>query len=466
MIFSGSLFLFLFLPLFLIVYHAVPARLRTPWLLVASWVFYGWWRLDYLGLLLVVSAGAWFLGRGIAATRERNGARARVFLASGVALCVGALAYFKYTSFGIESLNSLLAVFRLGAVPAASIVLPVGISFSLFKAIAYLMDQYRGTAPGAGSWLDVSAYLALFPQVISGPIDRFGALVPQLHRDDRSWAGFAAGALRFMLGFCKKVLVADLIAPIANAAFGMRDPSFLDAWLGAAAYTMQLFFDFSGYSDMAIGLGGMMGLRFMENFRQPYLSASITEFWQRWHISLSSWLRDYLYIPLGGNRRGLARTCVNLLAVMLIGGLWHGAAFTFVLWGAWHGVLLLIERLRRDAPRAGTLPRPIAIALTMLLVVIGWVLFRAPSTAGAASMFAGMIGLRGLGLSPALQWQIDSLGLAALAAAWAGVYLLPWLSRSLPRIRTAAELATLPLFLLAVLKVVAESAPVFLYGKF
>ena len=471
MVFTSSLFLFLFLPLFLAAYHLLPFRLRRYWLLAASWVFYGWWRLDFLLLLLAVSSAAWLLGRWIASSRQK-GAHARAFLALGVTLFVGTLAYFKYVNFGIESANVLLGGLGVRAIPLWDVLLPVGISFSTFKAISYLVDLYRGSA-AAGGWREVALYIAVFPQIISGPIDRYGDLMPQFQRDGRSLEDFGAGALRFMFGFCKKVLIADAVAPLANAVFALSRPSLADSWLGAGAYTMQLYFDFSGYTDMAVGLGPMMGLKFMENFRSPYLSESITEFWRRWHISLSSWLRDYLYFPLGGSRRAKGRTLLNLLIVMVLGGLWHGAAVTFVLWGAWHGFLLVIERLRRNTMPIRKVPRPFAVAFSMVLVMIGWVLFRAGNLGVAVRMYAGMIGLSGAGLSAELRWQIDGMAVAAMVAACAGVYCWPLLARLLAGLpaqwRRAAEglaLAVVPFFLLGIVKIVAASSPLFLYGKF
>jgi alginate O-acetyltransferase complex protein AlgI len=471
MTFSSGLFLFLFLPLFLAVYHALPHSFRSPWLLAASWVFYAWWRVDFLAILLTVSLLSWIFGRLIAAERERRRPRARALVITAVSLFVGILAYFKYADFGIEGMNALFGVFGAREIPALHVVLPVGISFYLFKAIAYLVDVYRGTVPRAGGLLTVSGYISIFPQVISGPIDRYGDLAPQFGRDDRSFSLFSEGAIRFMMGFCKKALVADTIAPVANAVFALSRPSLADAWLGAAAYTMQLYFDFSGYSDMAVGLGKMMGLRLMENFRQPYLAGSITDFWKRWHIGLSSWLRDYLYIPLGGNRKGPVRTCINLAIVMVLGGLWHGAALSFAAWGAWHGALLVIERLRgKSAWRNRS--RPLAVCITMILVAIGWVLFRAQGLDGAARMFAGMAGLNGILPSPDLAWRLEASSLTAVAAAFLIVYAGPWLAgraAAIPwgrRLTAGARLAVLPLYLLGILKIVAESAPAFLYARF
>jgi alginate O-acetyltransferase complex protein AlgI len=265
--------------------------------------------------------------------------------------------------------------------------------------------------------------MALFPQLVAGPIIRYKDLYRQLRKRPHTFAGFSEGGARFMIGFCKKVLIADLVAPIANAAFGLASPTAADAWLGALAYTVQIYFDFSGYSDMAVGLGLMMGFRFPENFRSPYLSRSITEFWRRWHISLSTWLRDYLYIPLGGNRRGPGRTLVNLLVVMVLGGLWHGAAWTFILWGAWHGLLLAIERRRRLPEPEG--PRLVATAATMAAVIVGWVLFRSASVQAALAMYAGMIGLHGLGVSDALRWQLGGPELAVQMAEQTATSLAP-----------------------------------------
>jgi alginate O-acetyltransferase complex protein AlgI len=309
-----------------------------------------------------------------------------------------------------------------------------------------------------------------------------------------------------MAGFCKKVLIADLVAPIANAAFGLGAPTLAEAWLGALAYTVQIYFDFSGYSDMAIGLALMMGFRFPENFRAPYLSRGITEFWRRWHISLSTWLRDYLYIPLGGNRRGPGRTLFNLMAVMVLGGLWHGAAWTFVLWGAWQGLFLALERVRRRSAKATTQAadrqapapegsRPLAgaatlrVLATMLVVVAGWVLFRSPTLSAALRLYAGMIGLNGLSLSAGLRWQLGGMELAVLAFALLAVYTGPWLaqrftpanapgpahgsssapapaSRSALLLSLAGRMAVVPLFALALLRTAAESFAPFLYFQF
>jgi alginate O-acetyltransferase complex protein AlgI len=470
--FASALFLFLFLPLVLVGWHALPRRLAVPFLVLCSWLFFAWWRLDFLALLLGATLVTWLAGILVDRARSagpRSGA-ARAVLAAGVVLNAGALAFFKYAGFGVATLNSLLAAAHLGPVRGLSVALPVGISFFTFKAISYLVDVYRGTARPAGGLLELAAYVSFFPQVTAGPIERFGAFAGTLAAPERSFAAFSAGAARFLLGFCKKVLIADTVGAIADSAFALPVPRLADSWLGTAAFTMQLYYDFSGYSDMAIGLCGMLGMTCMENFKTPYLSATIGEFWRRWHISLSSWLRDYLYIPLGGSRRGTVRTGVNLFIVMLVGGLWHGSAWTFVLWGAWHGALLVVDRFARD--RRG-LPRPLGIALTMLSVALGWVLFRASSLAGAGAIYAGMLGLHGGGLSAELGWQVSRLGLVVLALAllltWAG----PWLTGKLGSWKKAAGflagrewVALLPLFALGLLKIMSESYAPVLYAKF
>jgi alginate O-acetyltransferase complex protein AlgI len=505
MIFTSAVFLYLFLPLFLLVYYLLPGRARLAWILLASWVFYGWWRLDFLALIVAATCWTWLGGLWIG--RRRNSSSARAVLAAGIALNLGVLGYFKYFDFGIGSLNALLASLGARTLTAWEVVLPVGISFYLFHSISYLIDVHRGDAPVATDFLELAVYMALFPQLVAGPIIRYKDLCPQLRQRTHSFAGFSEGSARFMLGFCKKVLIADLVAPIANAAFALGAPTLADAWLGALAYTAQIYFDFSGYSDMAIGLGLTMGFRFPENFRDPYLSRSITEFWRRWHISLSTWLRDYLYIPLGGNRLGPARTLVNLMVVMVLGGLWHGAAWTFILWGAWQGLFLALERGRRRSPAAGTAApayraaalkapasapaepersRPLAVAVTMLVVIVGWVLFRSATLRGALTLYAGLIGLNGLALSAELGWQLGGLELAVLGFAFLAVYAGPWLacrfapasagaSRSPTGMSApwstfhpslAGRMAVLPLFVLALLRTAAESFSPFLYFQF
>ncbi|MEN9865265.1 MAG: hypothetical protein RL748_855, partial [Pseudomonadota bacterium] len=371
MIFSSNLFLFGFLPLFLASYYLTPVRWRSALILLFSYAFYGWWRLDFLALLIAASSISYGFALAMDASRDEIKRYRLLFVA--VSLNLTALAYFKYANFGIDSMNSLLAA--MGAKPMAwiPVVLPIGLSFYLFHAISYLVDIYRREAPPARNIIDFSAFIALFPHLVAGPVLRYHLLASQFAGREHSWANFARGSQLFMLGFCKKVLIADNVVPLVDACFGSVNPSFGDAWLGAFSYALQLFFDFSGYTDMAIGLALMIGFVFPENFNDPYLSRSITDFWKRWHMSLSNWLREYLYIALGGNRHGRARTYLNLFLTMLLGGLWHGANWTFVLWGAWHGAWLAIERYRLERWGQSRLPHFVQIGSTLLLVLIGWV---------------------------------------------------------------------------------------------
>ncbi|MEX2535701.1 MAG: MBOAT family protein [Trueperaceae bacterium] len=475
MVFTSSIFLFLFLPLFLAVYHLLPPSRRTTWMLLASYAFYGWWRVDFLALFIATTLFTYLIGKVLVARSEPPSAGTRALLAIGVTGNIATLAYFKYFNFGIDSLNSLLQSLGGGPLGTWQVILPIGISFYVFQSVSYLIDVYRGDASGTMRFVDMAAYIALFPQLIAGPIVRFKELGPQLQRPVASFGDFGLGAQRFMVGFSKKVLVADMVAPLADAAFALSQPTMAEAALGAFAFSVQLFFDFSGYSDMAIGLARMMGLRLLENFAMPYRSRTITEFWQRWHISLSRWLRDYLYIPLGGNRRGRRRTYVNLALVMLLGGLWHGAAWTFVVWGAWHGGLLVAERLLGERDNRLRLPSPLAVTRTFLFVTLGWVTFRAESFVGALAMYGGLAGFNGLALTPELGWQIPLSSIAALVAGGLIVWLPPMIQRTAggtrlsPATGRAAVPATLtivPVFLLGVLRTVSDSFSPFLYFQF
>lgn len=478
MVFSSPTFLFLFLPLFLGGYYVTPFRYRSLWIVVGSWLFYGWWRLDFLALLAGSSIAAAVVGRRITdATRRET---ARNWMIGGVAGALAVLGYFKYFNFGVESLSAVIT--RMGGTPLAfpTVVLPVGISFYTFQIISYIVDVYRGTTPPARRIVDVAAYVSLFPQLVAGPIVRYSEIADQFRRREHTREGFIRGVERFMLGLARKVLIADAVAPLAEAVFSRTQPGFTAAWLGLLAYTVQIYFDFAAYSDMAIGLGRMMGFSFPENFRIPYHSRSITEFWRRWHMTLSAWLRDYLYIPLGGSRRGPRRTLVNLALVMLLGGLWHGAAWTFVLWGAWHGAWLVLERVFPGIPREGVAAR----VRTILIVMAGWVLFRSETFTGAAVMLLDLTGLGSAAGLPAsgahhfaipmdLAWQISRGALTALAAGILLIMVEPAIARRFEWSRSEGvnrpvflSLALSAFFLVSVLRVLAASYSPFLYFQF
>ncbi len=474
MIFATNAFLFLFLPTFLAVYYLLPSRWRSAWILVASYVFYGWWRVDFLGLFFASTLWSFLVGRLIARHLDAAPRRSKAWLIVGVAGNLGVLAYFKYCNFGVDSLNALLA--SLGAEPLeiARVMLPIGISFYIFQATSYLVDLYRRDAPPAPHFTDLAAFISLFPQLVAGPILRYKDVVRQFEQREHTFEKFSEGAMRFMIGFCKKVMIADAVAPAVAIAFDSPAPSMADAWIGLLAYTVQIYFDFSGYSDMAVGLGLMVGFRFMENFAHPYVSRSITEFWQRWHISLSSWLRDYLFVPLGGSRRGLARTYVNLMVVMLLGGLWHGASWSFVIWGGWHGGLLALERFVKSRSTSGRSPGVLAIPRTLLLVMLGWVTFRAAGAEAAWRVYGGLIGLNGVALTALASWQLSRFELAVLLVAGGLIFAAPVVKARLARtavevqpwLVVTTQVAVVVLFVSGILRLAAQSFSPFLYFQF
>lgn len=461
MVFSSNLFLFLFLPVFLVSYYLVPFRWRSLLILVFSYVFYGWWRPDFLALLGGVTVGTYLLTLWM----ESPGMKAYRFqvLTLGVVLNLLTLGYFKYFNFGVSSFNELMGWLGFGPMVFAPVLLPIGLSFFVFQAMSYMVDVYRGDAPKTQNLFDFAAFISFFPQLVAGPVLRYQPLADQFRQREHSWARFTQGCAIFMAGFCGKVLVADPMAPLVDAAFLVPVPTLSDAWLGVTAYTVQLFFDFAGYSTMAVGLGLMVGFVIQQNFDDPYTSASITEFWRRWHMSLSTWLREYLYIPLGGNKKGHGRTYINLWLTMVLGGLWHGANWTFVVWGVWHGTLLALERFWREKSPKPVLPRLIAVPWTMLLVMIGWVLFRAADLGAAWRMVGGMFGFQGLALSPDLAWQITPERLLVMAFGLGLVYALPWLRRHQGG---GLRFLLVPLFLWAVATLSSQAFTPFLYFQF
>jgi alginate O-acetyltransferase complex protein AlgI len=461
MVFTSNLFLFVFLPIFLGAYYLLPFRYRSALILVFSYVFYGWWRPDFAILLGAVTVGTYLL----TLLMESPSWRPRRFtvLSIGVSLNLGALAYFKYFNFGVDSFNVIVGWFGLSPFEFTRVILPIGLSFFIFQAISYMVDVYRGDAPKTENLFDFAAFISFFPQLVAGPVLRYQPLADQFHHREHSLKIFSQGCLIFMAGFCGKVLIADPMAPLVEVAFNILHPTFADAWLGITAYTIQLFFDFSGYSTMAIGLGLMVGFHFPKNFDDPYTSASITEFWRRWHMSLSTWLRVYLYVPLGGNRLGRGRTYINLTLTMVLGGLWHGANWTFLVWGAWHGGLLALERFWRERHPEPTLPRPVAVAWTLLMVMIGWVFFRAVDLGAAFRMLAGMAGISGLGFSPAMAWQLANERLWVMLFGAIFVFALPWVrTKSEGRLR----ILLVPLFLWAVATLSSQAFTPFLYFQF
>lgn len=473
MVFSSNVFLFLFLPLFLIVYYLLPFKWRSAWILAGSYALYAWWRVDFLWLLVAITGIAYVYG--LVLEKQPDGKARMWTMISAMVLNLGALAYFKYANFGIESFNAITQAFGMQPFAWTPILLPIGLSFFIFHAISYIIDVYRRQEEATHNPLDFAAFIALFPHLIAGPVLKYNLLADQFRNRTHTLEKFSYGATRFMTGFAKKVLIADTIAPLVTATFSQPNPSFLDSWLGALAYTLQLYFDFSGYSDMAIGLAAMMGFKFPENFNHPYISRSITEFWRRWHMSLSGWLQQYLYISLGGSRKGKGRTYFNKWITMVLGGLWHGANWTFVLWGLWHGTILAIELWMKEKLNRKPLTAWLTIPGTMILVMIGWVMFRADHVSDAFRMYGGMLGLNGFALSDTLAWQVRPSVLLTMLLAAVIVYVAPWWGQRMgdvggrllrPGPVVLATVGLLPLFVLAIMKLSAQSYTPFLYFQF
>lgn len=390
MVFSSLVFLFLFLPLFFIVYFLLPGRgLKNLWLLAASLFFYAWGEPVYV-LLMIFTIGINYL---FALGLERISNK-KLLLILAVACNLGLLGFFKYTDFVIGSINGLLGT----QIPLMHISLPIGISFFIFQTLSYVIDVYRKEVKVQKNPLFLGAYVASFPQLIAGPIVRYQTIEQELTGRKETVEEFAAGARRFLMGLFKKIVIANHMGVVCDTILGYtaQEAGFAGAWVAVAAYTLQIYFDFSGYSDMAIGLGRMMGFHFLENFNYPYIATSITDFWRRWHISLSTFFRDYVYIPLGGNRVTKGRWLCNLLVVWLLTGLWHGANWNYVLWGLYYGVLLIIEKvfLHKYLEKAGkVLPH----IYTMFLVMIGWALFRMEDMSLLGQYLGAMFGGYGAG---------------------------------------------------------------------
>jgi alginate O-acetyltransferase complex protein AlgI len=486
LLFTEPTFLFLFLPALLTLYFLQPGvhGAYGNWLLlVFSVIFYATGGGAFTLLMLASIAFNYYMA--IAVDRRRDGGGAKPLLAVAVAVNLAVLGIFKYTNFFADNVNTLFLLLHVRPIVVPRVLLPIGISFFTFHAISYVVDVYRHDATAQKSPVHAALYLLLFPQLIAGPIVRYRDLADQLARRIVTIDDFAYGVRRFLIGLSKKVLVANVVAGPADKIFAMpiAEISAGHAWLAIVCYTFQIYFDFSGYSDMAIGLGRMFGFRFTENFRWPYIAQSIQEFWRRWHMSLSSWFRDYLYKPLGGNRVAPARTYVNLVTVFLLCGLWHGASWNFVVWGLWHGVFLVIERLFAKSPTRQFSNSPILSwpiwphAYTMIVVMIGWVFFRATTLTSAIGFLRAMAGLGGGARTPyAVQWYLTpELWLALIAGAIGSTPWVPALADALALRRrpgisialSALSVATLiALFVASIMEVAAGTYNPFIYFKF
>jgi len=468
MVFTSHIFIFYFLPLFLAVYFSLPRRWRNLWLTLASYVFYGWWQPWFVCLMMFTTVMDFIWGKVI--TRPgATAAQRKLAVTACVVTNLSLLGFFKYYMFAAQTLNQLRAA--VGAEPfrVLAVTLPIGISFYTFHSLTYIIDLYRGHATPAKSFTDFSAFVALFPDLVAGPIIRYKTLGAQLSSREHTLGRFASGVSIFIVGFAKKILLANPVGVVADAAFNAAGPFPLEAWVGVLAYAFQIYFDFCGYSDMAVGLGRMLGFEFLKNFDAPYRAESITELWRRWHISLSSVLRDYLYLPLGGNRKGPARTYVNLAVVMLLGGLWHGAKWNFIAWGGYHGLLLAGERWRGKRGFYESCPRPLRIGLTFLLVLFSWVLFRAENLTAAGRYFGAMFGLapalgtaRLLGAELYTPYRLLVLGACAFLA-FQPLQAHDWAQQPLGWGRVAV---LAPLFVVCLMVMFSQAFNPFLYFQF
>ena len=466
MVFSSYLFLFYFLPAALLLYYAVPRRAKQLVLTALSYVFYGWANPLFVVLLFASTVIDYVCGLAIA-----RGFHPRAAFAASVVSNLSLLGFFKYFNFAAGSFDALVQAIGMPALQldtALRVTLPLGISFYTFQSMSYTIDLYRGRTDACRSFIDFACYVSMFPQLVAGPIIRFSEVADQLRTRTHTFTKFARGVSFFCVGLAKKVLLANPTGKIADLAFeaGSLDP--LEAWYGVTAYAFQIYFDFSGYSDMAIGLGLMFGFVFPKNFDSPYRSQSITEFWRRWHISLSTWLRSYLYVPLGGSRKGAGRTYVNLGIVMLLGGLWHGAAWNFLVWGGIHGALLAVERRYARRSPFGRLAAPVRVGATFAIVLVTWVFFRAPDLPSAMRYLGDMAGVAapqaGAGLLAGIVYQPYYLGTFAVAAliVWGCPQTWDW-TRRLTWPKTAVTFA---LFLLSAVALATQSYNPFIYFLF
>ena len=390
MVFSSTIFLCVYLPLVLLGYYICPKKGRNLFLLIASLVFYAWGEPKYVFLMIFSILVNYIFGRLMDKHRE-NKKRLKLMLVLSVVIDLGLLSVFKYTDFVITNINAIFG----SSFDLLNIALPIGISFYTFQAMSYTIDVYRNDVRVQKNLIDFGMYITMFPQLIAGPIVRYADVQDQLAERSVTTADFSEGVMRFVVGLGKKVLLANQMGAVWSEIYALGgDVSALMAWTGAIAYTFQIYFDFSGYSDMAIGLGRMFGFKFPENFRYPYQSVSITDFWRRWHITLSTWFKEYLYIPLGGNRRGLARQALNLLIVWSLTGFWHGAGWNFVMWGLYYFVILFIEKLFL-LKALDKLPKFFRHVYALLLIIIGWVIFASDDVSVLLPYLGSMFGANG-----------------------------------------------------------------------
>ena len=461
MVFSSLHFLYIFLPLVMLAHWIAPRRPRNGVLLAASIWFYAWGEPVYVGLMLF--SVAWNYVTGLQLGAAFRPSRRRAILAGAVAVNLAVLGFFKYYGFLAQALNGALGL-RL---PDYRLPLPIGISFYTFQAMSYIIDVYRGVTPPQRGLVDFAAYITMFPQLVAGPIVKYADIREQLSKRSATLAQVGQGLERVILGLSKKVLLANNLGLLCESISAAPNMSVLSAWLGAAAYALQIYFDFSGYSDMAIGMGRMLGFTFAENFDYPYRARSVTEFWRRWHISLSGWFRDYVYIPLGGNRVGPGRHILNLLIVWLLTGLWHGASWNFVLWGLYYAALLILEKYATGRALS-KLPAGATRAITLVLVTVGWVIFNNTDFAAMGRYLGCLVGVGASGFADgAFLYALRSNGLlVAFAALCCGPGLRQWQLKLTGRWPVAALMLFAALLAACTAYLVHGSYNPFLYFRF
>lgn len=473
MIFTSNVFLFLFLPVYLAVYYMAKPGWRSTVIVIGSYLFYAWWRPDFLFLFVAVTYWNYWFGQRISACRKANKTLAFRYLIVGVIGNLAALAYFKYANFGAEVLSNVLEGVGLNTFTLEHIILPLGISFYIFQAISYIVDIYRKEAEPANNFIDFAAFVALFPQLIAGPILHYREVDKQLKKREHNWDLFSLGVCRFMLGFIKKVLIADSLAPLTNQFLQNPDLQMADAWFGAAVSLIQLYFDFSGYSDMAIGLGMMMGFKFSENFNQPFLAKSLSEFWRRWHLTLANFLMHYVYRPLV--RTVKLSPDVALFCTMMLSGIWHGADFAFIFFGLSFAILMVVERRLNLVTTPSSPYSVIKNIITVMMLIMIMPFFTTGSLHHSLDVYRAMIGLDGFGSLAPYVIGTSKMTIAFVFVALAWLFLAGWQNvkyaeskgRYVMESVTGVQAVLLWLgFVLAVTKLSASSFSPFLYFQF
>jgi len=464
MIFSSIPFLFFFFPIFLFLYYLVPFKYKNLILLIFSLIFYAWGEPIYILLMIFSSIVDYINGRMIE-KYNNNKVRKKIFLISSIIINLILLSFFKYADFLIQSINSIFNI----SIPLLKLGLPIGISFFTFQTMSYSIDVYRGEVKAEHNFLTFMTYVSMFPQLIAGPIVRYETVSEELKTRKINFTNFSNGLLRFMRGLFKKVIIANNVGYLWTIMSASNNISVLGSWLGIVAFTLQIYFDFSGYSDMAIGMGKMLGFNYLENFNYPYISKSITEFWRRWHISLSSWFRDYVYIPLGGSRVKKSVNIRNIMIVWMLTGLWHGSSWNFVLWGIYYGILLVLEKFVLKK-LLNKLPNILKHIYTLILIIIGWLIFAIPDINTLGEYIKAMFGLNGKIINSEFIYYLNNYFVILLIASIFSTPIYPILEKKLNKnkfIKFLIELIIYISFIIITISyLVSDNYNPFLYFRF